>query len=251
MTTGLMDSSDMPMAVSVSDTGRVLRLRMAMLVLAAAAVLPACSTARTSDSPDLVDAGAAVPGLRVDMRYAGTDNFVGMPVRGYESPRCLLLRPAAEALAAVARDLQRDGYVLHVFDCYRPQRAVAHFVEWARGPDDPASKQRHYPDVDKSALLGEYIAETSGHSRGLTVDLTLARCEAGTCTPLDMGTPFDFFDERAHTDSPRITAQQRAGRERLRDAMARHGFRNYPLEWWHYTLDRGEPQPPLLDVPVR
>ena len=251
MTAGLMDSSDMPMSVSVSDTGRVLRRCTAMLVLAAAAALPACSTTRASDASDLVDARAAVPGLRLDMRYAGSDNFVSMPVRGYEAPRCLLLRPAAEALAAVARDLQRDGYALQVFDCYRPQRAVGHFVEWARGPDDPASKQRHYPDVDKSALLGDYIAETYGHSRGLTLDLTLARCEAGACAPIDMGTPFDFFDERAHTDSPRITAQQRANRERLRDAMVRHGFCNYPLEWWHYTLDRGEPQPPLLDVPVR
>ncbi|HEY4583473.1 MAG TPA: M15 family metallopeptidase [Lysobacter sp.] len=243
----------MPTSVTASNAraGRP-RRHVAMLALAGIAALgAACSTSPVATSRDLVDAGDAVPGLRADIRYAGADNFVGAPVRGYEAPKCLLLRPAAEALAAVARDLQRDGYVLQAFDCYRPRRAVRHFVEWARAPDDPASRQRHYPHVEKSALLGTYIAETSGHSRGLTIDLTLARCEAGSCAPLDMGTPFDFFDERAHTDSPLATAQQRANRDRLRDAMARHGFRNYPLEWWHYTLDRGGPQPPLLDVPVR
>jgi D-alanyl-D-alanine dipeptidase len=240
---------DMPTFVSAirSMTGAACR----GLVLAGLAALPAaCATPAPTDAP-LIDAGPVVPGLQPDIRYAGSDNFVGMPVRGYEAPKCLLLRPAAEALAAVARDVAADGYVLHVYDCYRPRRAVRHFVEWARAADDPRSKQRHYPNVDKSALLGAYIAETSGHSRGLTVDLTLARCEAGACTPLDMGTPFDFFDERAHTDSPRVTPAQRANRERLRAAMARHGFRNYPLEWWHYTLDRGPSLPPLLDVPVR
>ncbi|HZX80810.1 MAG TPA: M15 family metallopeptidase [Lysobacter sp.] len=220
-------------------------------VASAVALLAACSTAPVASAPTLVDAGDLVPGLRLDIRYAGDDNFVGEPVRGYEAPKCLLLPPAAEALAAIARDLQREGYALQVFDCYRPQRAVRHFVEWAGAPDDATRKQRHYPDVDKSALLGTYIAETSGHSRGLTVDLTLARCDAAACTPIDMGTPFDFFDERAHTDSPRIAPAQRANRERLRAAMARHGFRNYAYEWWHYTLDRGPSQPPLLDVPVR
>ena len=216
-----------------------------------AALLAACSTTAPGGQRGLIDARDVVPGLQHDIRYAGSDNFVGTPVRGYEAPKCLLLKPAAEALAWVARDLRRDGYVLHVFDCYRPQRAVHHFVEWARGPDDPRSRQQHYPRVAKSALLGTYIAETSGHSRGLTLDLTLTRCDGGTCTPLDMGTPFDFLDERAHTDSPLVTPAQRANRERLREAMARHGFRNYPLEWWHYTLDLGTPPPPLLDVPVR
>lgn len=243
----------MPTFVFAARTKRAAAYRHAAALASAGvvALLAACSTAAPARGDALVDASRTVPSLQLDIRYAGRDNFVGAPVRGYEAPRCLLLRPAAEALAAVARDLAGDGYRLHVFDCYRPQRAVRHFVEWARGPDDPASKQRHYPRVDKSALLGAYIAETSGHSRGLTLDLTLARCGVGTCTLLDMGTPFDFFDERAHTDSPLVSPLQHANRERLREAMSRHGFRNYPLEWWHYTLETGAPAPPLLDVPVR
>ncbi|MCQ7044021.1 D-Ala-D-Ala dipeptidase VanX, partial [Escherichia coli] len=89
------------------------------------------------------------------------------------------------------------------------------------------------------------------HSRGATVDLTLMRCEGAECTPLDMGTEFDFFDPLANTASPRITAQQRANRERLRAAMQRRGFANYPMEWWHYTLTL-DPAPTLLyDIPVR
>ena len=69
--------------------------------------------------------------------------------------------------------------------------------------------------------------------------------------PLDMGTEFDFFDQRANTESPLVDSAQRANRHRLRESMARHGFENYPLEWWHYTL-RPEPAPlQAFDVPIR
>lgn len=215
-------------------------------------LLAACSTAGSAhQGSGLVDVRDVVPDLHLDIRYAGADNFVGTPVRGYEAPKCLLLRPAAEALAAVERDLQRDGFALRVFDCYRPQRAVRHFVEWTRDLDDQRTKPLYYPNLDKRALLGEYIAETSGHSRGATLDLTLMRCDGGRCTPLDMGTPFDFFDKRAHTDSPLVTAAQRANRHRLRAAMARHGFRNYASEWWHYTLELDPAPARAFDEPVR
>ena len=125
------------------------------------------------------------------------------------------------------------------------------FMHWARADDDPGQKARWYPRVDKDALVPEYIADSSGHSRGATVDLTLVRCDGdGRCEPLDMGTPFDFFDPSAHTDAPVAPAQQ-ANRQRLRAAMEAGGFRNYPREWWHYTLDP-EPDPTLAyDVPVR
>jgi D-alanyl-D-alanine dipeptidase len=204
------------------------------------------------DQAGLVDVQTLVPRLQIDIRYAGSDNFVGTPIRGYDAPKCLLLRPAATALQRVEAELHQDGYALQVFDCYRPARAVAHFVAWAHDLDDQRSKPQYYPNLDKRALLGDYIAESSGHSRGATLDLTLLRCDAnGRCTQLDMGTPFDFFDERAHTNSPLVTPAQRANRERLRVAMARHDFRNYPLEWWHYTLSL-EPAPTsALDVPVR
>ncbi len=142
--------------------------------------------------------------------------------------------------------------IVRVFDCYRPVRAVAHFVRWANDPADQRSKAAHYPDLDKSKLLGDYIAPVSGHSRGATVDLTVLRCDArdADCEPLDMGTGFDFFGARAHTDTPEVDAGQRANRHLLRDAMEAQGFRNYAMEWWHYTL-RPEPTPDTLyDVPV-
>jgi D-alanyl-D-alanine dipeptidase len=104
-----------------------------------------------------------VEGLAVDMRYFGTDNFVGARIDGYEAPRCLLARRAVAALAAVQRDLAGRGFGLKVFDCYRPVRAVAHFVRWAHDATDVARKAEYYPDIDKRDLfrLG-YIAERSG-----------------------------------------------------------------------------------------
>ena len=206
---------------------------------------------RTGDCPVLVDIATLVPDIDLDIRYAGSDNFTGAPVPGYDAPRCLLLAPAAEALAAVERDLRTQGRRLRIFDCYRPVRAVARFVEWAEAPDDPRSKAAYYPKLDKPALLGGYIAPVSGHSRAATVDLTVLDCTGAPCVPLDMGTPFDFFDPSANTDSPAVSAAQRANRAVLVDAMARHGFRNYPMEWWHFTLHPEPPPGTAFDVPVR
>lgn len=207
--------------------------------------------------PDLVDVRGIEPSIRVDMRYAGSDNFVGTRVEGYEAPVCLLARPAAEALAEVQRSLAHDGLGLLVYDCYRPQRAVDHFVRWAADTADVRTKAQHYPDVPKSRLFEEgYIAERSGHSRGGTVDLTLVREPAPgeaaeAAAPLDMGTPYDFFDPRSHTESPDVGDEALANRLRLREAMEAGGFRNYEAEWWHYTL-RDEPYPDTyFNLPVR
>jgi len=197
-----------------------------------------------------VDAATAVPGLLVDMRYFGDNNFIGRPIDGYERPVCLLARSAAEALAQVARDLQPRGLVLKVFDCYRPTRAVANFVRWARDPRDVARKADFYPDVDKRNLfrLG-YIASRSGHSRGSTVDLTLARRDGGT--ELDMGTRYDFFSPLAWPSNRSVSAEAQANRAVLAQAMRRRGFMANSQEWWHFTL-RGEPFPETyFDFPVR
>lgn len=211
------------------------------------------SGATTPDAAGLVDIRTLVPDIDLDIRYAGSDNFIGAPVDGYEAPRCYLLAPAAQALQQAESALRRENLRLRLFDCYRPARAVRHFVAWAEDLDDQSTKARHYPDLDKRELLGAYISPTSGHSRGATVDLTLMQCEAdgSACRPLDMGTPFDFFDPSANTDSPRATPAQHANRDRLRQAMQRAGFRNYPMEWWHFTLDP-EPAPKtFFDVPLK
>ena len=94
----------------------------------ACAFVGASSLHAPAQAPAFVDAAQAVPGLAVDMRYAGPDNFVGRRIDGYDAARCLLTREAAAALALVERVLAADGLGLKVFDCYRPARADAHFV---------------------------------------------------------------------------------------------------------------------------
>jgi zinc D-Ala-D-Ala dipeptidase len=209
------------------------------------------SPANTPEEVGLVDIAALVPDIRLDIRYAGSQNFVGEKVQGYLAPKCYLLRPVAEALQNVEQDLRRQGLALKIFDCYRPVRAVKHFVAWAADLDDQRTKPTYYPNLGKGELLDGYIAEASGHSRGATVDLTVMRCVGNDCTELDMGTAFDFFDVRANTDHSGVTPMQRANRRLLVDAMARHGFGNYPMEWWHYTL-QPEPTPrTAYDIPVQ
>jgi D-alanyl-D-alanine dipeptidase len=200
-----------------------------------------------------VDAAAVVEGLVVDMRYFGNDNFVGARIDGYERPRCLLTAQAAAALAKVQDDLAARGLGLKVFDCYRPRRAVAHFVRWAKRINDLKRKREFYPDVDKRDLFKQgYIASRSGHSRGSTVDLTLVqRADSRAPAELDMGTPFDFFSPKSWPDSPSVTAEQRTNRMLLAEAMKRRGFEPYDKEWWHFTLAH-EPYPnTYFDFPVR
>jgi zinc D-Ala-D-Ala dipeptidase len=200
--------------------------------------------------PRFVDAGAVVDGLVVDMRYFGDQNFVGERIDGYERARCVLSAPAASALAAVQHDLAARGLGLKVFDCYRPQRAVAHFVRWAQRIDDVKRKREFYPDVDKRDLFKEgYISERSGHSRGSTVDLTLVRRAENR--ELDMGSPFDFFSPKSWPSDTSAGTQAQANRALLAAAMSRGGFRPYDKEWWHFTLV-DEPFPDTyFDFPVR
>ena len=210
------------------------------------------SEAKTAAEAGMLDIAGLVPDIALDLRYAGNENFVGQRIDGYHAARCYLLAPVARALQRVESGLREQGLRLKLYDCYRPVRAVRHFVEWAGDLDDQRTKAIYYPNLDKSALLGDYIAPVSGHSRAATVDLGLMRCDGeGACVDLDMGTGFDHFDPRANTDSPAITPEQKRNRQRLRAAMGQAGFRNYPLEWWHYTY-APEPTPDTLyDVPVR
>jgi len=182
-----------------------------------------------------------IPDIALDIRYAGSYNFVGKPIRGYKQPRAILSKPAAEALQEVQLELENIGYCLKIFDAYRPQRAVNHFMEWAKIENDTSMKREFYPDIDKKDLfdLG-YIATKSGHSRGGTVDLTLI--DANTGEELNMGGTYDFFGEISHHDTSQITPSQKQNRELLKRTMSKHGFRSYAQEWWHYTL-RMEPYP--------
>jgi zinc D-Ala-D-Ala dipeptidase len=191
--------------------------------------------------PAFVDVSAVIPALVVDLRYLGSDNFVGARIDGYEKPVCYLTRPAAEALAHVQRDLAPQGLGLKVFDCYRPARAVAHFARWAKALDDVKTKKDFYPDIDKRNLFRDgYLASRSGHSRGSTVDLTLVTL--ADKRELDMGTPFDFFSTRSWPSDTTVSASAQRNRRLLGQAMNRRGFVGHRKEWWHFTLAR-EPFP--------
>ena len=129
-----------------------------------------------------------------------------------------------------------EGYRLKIYDAYRPQRAVDHFMRWAEGSQDTRMKPYFYPDLDKSVLIPQgYIAEHSGHSRGSTVDLTLF--DTRTQKDADMGGPFDFFGELSHPGCRKITPEQYGSRMLLRQIMVRHGFRPLEEEWWHFSLE--------------
>jgi len=214
----------------------------------------------TDDSSQFVMLAETVPDAILEIRYYSTYNFVGKRIDGYLEPTALLTKKAADSLRAVSDDVKAQGYRLKIYDAYRPQRAVDHFVRWAKNVDDVLMKPYFYPDLDKSVLFPQdYIAEKSGHTRGSTLDLTLY--DMKTEKELDMGGTFDWFGEESHPDfcgnpdtgqytgdnskSPTgrsITEEQFRHRMILRQAMLRHGFKAMPSEWWHFTL-KDEPFP--------
>ena len=195
----------------------------------------------SDDSSDFVLLGEVVPDAILEIRYYSTYNFVGDRIDGYEEPCAMLTKEAALALKAVSDDLVAQGYRLKIYDAYRPQRAVTHFMNWAQALEDTRMKDYFYPELDKSVLFAQgYIAEKSGHSRGSTVDLTLF--DMKTEKEVDMGGTFDYFGQLSHPDYQGITQQQYKNRMILREAMLAHGFKPLEEEWWHFTL-KDEPFP--------
>ncbi len=193
------------------------------------------------DSSGFVLLSDYVPGIIQEIRYFSTYNFVGERVDGYEEPIALLTKEAARALKDVANIANVQGYRLKIFDAYRPAKAVKHFVLWEIEDLDQKMKTFFYPDIDKHDLfkLG-YVASKSTHSRGSTVDLTLVDMDTGK--ELDMGSPFDFFDEISHPDYKDITKEQYENRMILQKLMVDGGFEPIDTEWWHFTL-KNEPYP--------
>lgn len=191
-----------------------------------------------------------IPDAILEIRYHSSYNFVGTRIDGYEHSTALLTKQAADSLRAVSDDMRKMGYRLKIYDAYRPQRAVNHFVRWAQDLSDTLMKPYFYPNLDKKVLFEEkYIFEKSGHSRGSTVDLTLFDMKTGK--EVDMGAPFDWFGIESHPDFKDITEEQYQHRLLLREAMFRHGFKDLDSEWWHYTL-KNEPFPDTyFDFPVR
>ena len=195
----------------------------------------------SDDAAGFVSVGDAIPDVLLDIRYYSSFNFIGERIDGYEEPVALLTREAAEALKAVSDEATGLGYRLKIFDAYRPQKAVDHFVRWAKDPGDTRMKSYFYPDLEKKDIIPQhYIAEHSGHSRGSTVDLTLL--DMASQRDLDMGGTFDFFGEKSHPDYAGVSEAQHANRMLLQGLMVKHGFCSLDSEWWHFTLGN-EPCP--------
>ena len=205
------------------------------------------------DNSQFVNITDVIPDVILEIRYFGTYNFVGTRIDGYEAPTALLTRQAADSLKAVSDDLKRMGFRLKIYDAYRPQKAVDHFVRWAKDVNDTVMKRYFYPDLTKDVLFPqEYIIKRSGHTRGSTLDLTLFDMDKEK--EADMGGTFDWFGKESHPDfcgnpdtfeyqpSDSLTAEQFNNRMILRRAMMRHGFKPLHTEWWHFTLEN-EPFP--------
>ncbi|NGO71591.1 M15 family metallopeptidase [Streptomyces boncukensis] len=237
---------------------RLLVLVAALLAVTAGTAPTAAAAPEPRAPREFVALRDVAPTVLQEIRYRTPHNFVGERIDGYRRPLCILTEDTAQALRRAQRALLRRGYSLKVYDCYRPQRAVDHFVRWAKDLDDQRMKAEFYPRVDKNRLFEDgYIAERSGHSRGSTVDLTLVKLPARPTRPyvpgepltdcaapqderfpdnsVDMGTGYDCFDTLSHTEDPRIQGAQRAHRQLLKRALERQGFANLPEEWWHFT----------------
>jgi len=234
------------------SVGSALRAVLALLagpVPTWAATLPA----------DFIHLRDVDPTIIQDIRYAGGNNFVGRPLRGYEAAECIVRRDVALRLKAVQAELRPRGLSLKMLDCYRPARAVADMLAWSQDGSETPAGRRYNPGISKRDLfrLG-YIAARSGHSAGAALDLTLvdlaadnsavfdpttdyADCTAPAATrapegSVDMGTGYDCSDPKAHTAAPNLTKNQRRWRDELVAVMARQGFVNYAKEWWHFSL---------------
>ncbi|MBN1550166.1 M15 family metallopeptidase [bacterium] len=242
---------------------RIICLALIFWVISPFCIWGDSSATRMPDG--FVDLQAVIPSIVVDLRYYTSHNFVGESIPGYNASRCFVTRETAHALKKVQRELSQRSLSLKMYDCYRPQRAVDKFVEWAMNSSDQTMKKEFYPTMKKTDLFRKgYIARKSGHSSGSTVDLTIVPVpvpeqeeylpgqELSECylsrehrfqdNSIDMGTGFDCFHEFAETQNTHITPQQRQNRLLLKTLMEKYGFRNYSKEWWHFTL-REEPFP--------
>ena len=193
------------------------------------------------DSGGFVNLKDVIPEAQIEIRYATSHNFVGDIINGYEEGICLMTKEAAAALMNANNALKEQGYTIKIYDAYRPQSAVDHFVSWSNDYNDQRMKSEFYPELDKSVLFSNgYIAAYSGHSHGSTVDLTLVDLSTGE--EVDMGGTFDYFGTLSHPDYTGISSQQYENRMTLRSAMINNGFSPLSTEWWHFTLNN-DPYP--------
>jgi D-alanyl-D-alanine dipeptidase len=229
----------MPRLTRVTARGRSFGALLLALAVSCARPAPVTTASGPPREPgtfrdaDLVELTRLDPTIRLDIRYATANNFVGRPV--YTESRVFLQRPAAEALVRANRALREKGYGLLVFDGYRPWSVTKLFWETAT-PDQRARGFVANP------------AKGSKHNRGSAVDLSLYDLQTGR--EVEMPSPYDEFTDRADPDYAGGTSGQRERRDLLRSAMEEQGFTVDPGEWWHFNYRDWEKYP-ILDIPFR
>jgi D-alanyl-D-alanine dipeptidase len=193
------------------------------------------------DFSDFVIINDIIPEIVTELRYYSSFNFAGVHIDGYEEPVALMTKEAVEKLKNVSKYFDEKGYRIKIWDSYRPQRAVDHFVRWGQNESDDLMKPYFYPDLTKKQVFdGGYIAKHSGHSKGSTIDMTLLHKINGT--DVDFGSGFDFFGSKANFNYTNVTDEQKENRIMLNRIMTENGFNALPEEWWHFTL-KNEPFP--------
>jgi D-alanyl-D-alanine dipeptidase len=233
----------------------LIRAGLALIIM----MLPAPALAGSALPKGFVYLRDIDPTIVQDIRYAGSHNFVGRPIRGYLAAECILSQPAANALEDVQRKLAEKELSLIVWDCYRPKRAVDDFLQWSKDPAHSEMKTEFYPRTDKEKLFArEYLAKPSAHSRGSTVDLAIVPTAFSSAPPpnpsqslkactspkgerfedgtIDFGTGYDCLDVLANTSNARAGGTALRNRQTLRSYMQGAGFRPYAREWWHFEL---------------
>lgn len=229
---------------------QLLYMAAAILIITFSCLPAAAKTAAITDASDFVVVSDQIPDVLQEIRYYSAYNFVGSHIDGYDEPLALMTRESVAALKNAAADFREKGYVIKIYDAYRPQRAVNHFMRWGNDVQDTKMKAYFYPTITNKADIVDlgYVARKSGHSRGSTLDMTIVNMKTGA--EIDTGEHFDYFGERSHTEYTGITPQQQANRQFIKGIMEKNGFIGIDEEWWHFTL-QNEPYPDtFFDFPV-
>ncbi len=190
----------------------------------------------SNDASGFVILSEYVPDIIEEVRYHTTYNFIGDKIDGYDDPIILVVLEAALALQKANEEAKKLGYAFKVYDAYRPQTAVDHFVRWAKDINDTRMKEIFYPETKKEELFEKgFIACKSGHTRGSSIDLTLFNLKTGK--EVDMGGVFDNFGDVSHSSyTEGLTEEQINNRKLLHKIMTENGFKGINSEWWHFNL---------------
>ncbi len=187
-----------------------------------------------------------IPALHTDLKYCTADNIIGRALEGYAPDGVpILTQQATQSLAKIAAALMQPSIcktlnvvapAILILDAYRPQMASEDFWQWSQ-TDCDKTKAAYFPNLPKVELFAlGYFGRQSSHSRGSTIDLTIIETAHGKCTPIDMGTPFDFMDVLSHPDNKDVSPTAFKNRQFLRQLMQDFGWQGIKEEWWHFTL---------------